>query len=178
MRIALFQPDIPQNAGALLRLAACLGAGIDIVGPMGFVLSDAKLRRAGLDYAARAALTTHRSWEAFRAGLAPGDRLLLLTTKGDTDYRDARYRPGDVLMLGRESAGVPDFVHEAADLRLYIPLAPGMRSLNVATAAALVLGEALRQTGGFPGDDTRAVPAAGTALRAAPLTLGSGEPKP
>lgn len=155
MRIALFEPDIPQNAGALMRVAACLGVGIDIVGPAGFVLSDAKLRRAGLDYAVKAALTTHAGWEAFRAAMGPGSRLLLLTTRGDTDYRDADYRAGDILMVGRESAGVPDFVHDAADLRLVIPLAEGMRSLNVATAAAMVLGEALRQTGGFPGDKER-----------------------
>ncbi len=152
MRVALFQPDIPQNAGAILRLCACLGVGLDIVGPAGFVLTDAKLRRAGLDYAAHAALTTHDGWAAFTAALAPDGRLLLLTTSGDTDYRAAAYRADDILVLGRESAGVPDFVHEAAQLRLTIPLAAGMRSLNVATAAAMVLGEALRQTGGFPGD--------------------------
>ncbi|MEE8140257.1 MAG: tRNA (cytidine(34)-2'-O)-methyltransferase [Alphaproteobacteria bacterium] len=151
MRVALFQPDIPQNAGAILRLCACLGVGVDIVGPAGFVLTDAKLRRAGLDYAAHAALAAHDSWAAFTAALAPEARLLLLTTSGDTDYRAAAYRADDTLMLGRESAGVPDFVHEAAQLRLTIPLAAGMRSLNVATAAAMVLGEALRQTDGFPG---------------------------
>lgn len=152
MRVALFQPDIPQNAGAILRLCACLGVGLDIIGPAGFVLTDAKLRRAGLDYAAHAALTAHDGWAAFTAALAPDGRLVLLTTSGDTDYRAAAYRADDILVLGRESAGVPDFVHEAAQLRLTIPLAAGMRSLNVATAAAMVLGEALRQTGGFPGD--------------------------
>ncbi|MDX1484122.1 MAG: tRNA (cytidine(34)-2'-O)-methyltransferase [Alphaproteobacteria bacterium] len=155
MRLALFEPDIPQNTGALLRLAACLDVGVDIIEPAGFVLTDAKLKRAGLDYAAKAALTVHRNWAAFIASLGPADRLLLLTTKGDTDYRDAEYGAGDILVLGRESAGVPDFVHDAARLRLTIPLAAGMRSLNVATAAALVLGEALRQTHGFPGDATR-----------------------
>ncbi|MCH8918142.1 MAG: tRNA (cytidine(34)-2'-O)-methyltransferase [Proteobacteria bacterium] len=152
MRVALFQPDIPQNAGAILRLCACLGVGLDIIGPAGFVLTDAKLRRAGLDYAAHAVLTAHDGWAAFTAALAPDGRLVLLTTSGDTDYRAAAYRADDILVLGRESAGVPDFVHEAAQLRLTIPLAAGMRSLNVATAAAMVLGEALRQTGGFPGD--------------------------
>lgn len=152
MRVALFQPDIPQNAGAILRLCACLGVGVDIIGPAGFVLTDAKLRRAGLDYAAHAVLTAHDGWAAFTAALAPDGRLVLLTTSGDTDYRAAAYRADDILVLGRESAGVPDFVHEAAQLRLTIPLAAGMRSLNVATAAAMVLGEALRQTGGFPGD--------------------------
>lgn len=152
MRVALFQPDIPQNAGAILRLCACLGVGVDLIGPAGFVLTDAKLRRAGLDYAAHAVLTAHDGWAAFTAALAPDGRLVLLTTSGDTDYRAAAYRADDILVLGRESAGVPDFVHEAAQLRLSIPLAAGMRSLNVATAAAMVLGEALRQTGGFPGD--------------------------
>ena len=152
MRVALFQPDIPQNAGAILRLCACLGVGLDIVGPAGFVLTDAQLRRVGMDYAAHAAMTVHDSWAAFTNALAPGSRLLLLTTSGDADYRAAAYRASDILLLGRESAGVPDFVHEAAQSRLTIPLAAGMRSLNVATAAAMVLGEALRQTGGFPGD--------------------------
>lgn len=152
MRLALFEPDIPQNAGAILRLGACLGVAVDIIGPAGFVMSDAKLRRAGLDYADRAVLTHHESWAAFLAALPPESRLLLLTTRGETDYRDAAYAPGDVLILGRESTGAPGFVHEAAALRLAIPLAPGMRSLNVATAAALALGEALRQTRRFPGN--------------------------
>jgi tRNA (cytidine/uridine-2'-O-)-methyltransferase len=154
MRIALFQPDIPQNAGAILRLCACLGVGLDIIGPAGFVLTDTKLRRAGMDYAAHAAMTAHESWTTFTKACPPECRLLLLSTAGDTDYREAAYSDGDVLLLGRESAGVPDFVHAAADLRITIPLAPAMRSLNVATAAAMVLGEALRQTGGFPGDNS------------------------
>lgn len=153
MRVALFQPDIPQNAGAILRLCACLDVCVDIIGPAGFVLTDAKLRRVGLDYAARAAMTIHDSWAAFNESVSSDSRLLLLTTGGDTDYRAAAYRPADILLLGRESAGVPSFVHSAAQLRLTIPLASGMRSLNVATAAALVLGEALRQTKGFPGDN-------------------------
>ena len=157
MRIALFEPDIPQNAGAVLRLCACLGVGADIVGPAGFILTDAKLKRAGLDYAAHAALTVHQSWSAFSRSLSTESRLLLLTTKGDTDYRTPAYRPDDVLMVGRESAGVPDFVHDAVQLRITIPLAAGMRSLNVVTAAAMVLGEALRQTGGFPGDPAKAL---------------------
>lgn len=170
MRIALFQPDIPQNAGAILRLAACLGVGIDIVGPTGFVLSDAKLKRAGLDYAAHAALTVHRGWEDFCAAQGPASRLLLFTTQGASDYRDAAYRTDDVLMFGSESAGVPDFVHAAAALRLRIPLAAHMRSLNVATAAAMALGEALRQTRAFPGDGRE------TAAAADPATA-PGAPK-
>ncbi len=122
------------------------------MGPAGFVLTDAKLRRVGLDYAAHAVMTVHESWAAYSHSLTQGNRLILLTTKGATDYRTPAYRPGDVLMVGRETAGVPDFVHDAAQLRITIPLAEPMRSLNVVTAAAIVLGEALRQTGGFPGD--------------------------
>jgi len=157
MRVALFQPDIPQNAGAILRLCACIDVGVDIIGPAGFVLTDRKLKRAGLDYAARASMTAHHSWTRFTESLGPNSRLLLLTTRGNTDYRAAAYRTEDILLLGQESDGVPDFIHESAQSRLTIPLATGMRSLNVATAAAMVLGEALRQTSGFPGD-TPALP--------------------
>jgi tRNA (cytidine/uridine-2'-O-)-methyltransferase len=152
MRIALFEPDIPQNTGAILRLCACLDVEVDIIGPAGFVLTDAKLRRAGLDYAANAIMNLHDSWAAFTTSLTAANRLILLTTKGKTDHRGVTYKPDDVLLLGRESAGVPGFVHDAAELRITIPLAPTMRSLNVVTAAAIVLGEALRQTEGFPGD--------------------------
>ena len=148
MRLVLFQPDIPQNAGALMRLAACLGVAVDIVEPCGFALSDRRMKRAGLDYLDLAAVTRHRSWAAYRE-TTPG-RLLLLTTKGDTRHCDFLYNPGDSLMVGRESAGVPQEVHDDCDARLRIPLMPGIRSLNVATAAAMVLGEALRQTGLFP----------------------------
>lgn len=150
MRIALFQPDIPQNAGAILRLGACFGLAVDIIGPAGFVIDDARLKRAGLDYAARVSLVEHASWDAFLASLESDQRLLLLTTKGDTDFRDIAYDARDVLLLGRESAGVPDFVHGRADERVTIPLAAGNRSLNVAMTAAMVTGEALRQTNGFP----------------------------
>lgn len=168
MRLALYQPDIPQNCGALIRLAACLGTGLDIIEPCGFLLDDRRLKRAGLDYHALAEVTRHRGWTAFRtawqasraaAGTAlpaPG-RLLLLTTQGERAYTDFAYRPDDVLLLGRESAGVPPEVHAAADARLVIPLRPGCRSLNVAQAAAMALGEALRQTRGFPdGDENEA----------------------
>ena len=151
LRLALYQPDIPQNCGTLLRLAACVGIALDIIEPCGFVLSDARLKRAGMDYLPRAAMARHRSWEAFRRRqTASGRRLLLLTTKGDTAYTDFAFRPDDLLMVGRESAGVPDEVAQMADARLVIPLLPGLRSLNVAVAASMVLGEALRQTGGFP----------------------------
>jgi len=150
MRLALYQPDIPQNAGAMLRLAACLGISVDIIGPCGFLLDDRRLRRAGMDYLDAVEIARHSSWERFaesRAG-APG-RLVLLTTAGDVPYCDFRFRPGDTLLVGRESAGAPAEVHEAADARLVIPMAEGMRSLNVALAAAMALGEALRQTGGI-----------------------------
>ncbi len=156
MRLALYQPDIPQNCGALIRLTACLGVGLDIIEPCGFLLDDKRLRRAGLDYHAQASLQRHRSWTAFQANRqaagAAGGRLLLLTTRGDRPYTHFAYAPGDILLLGRESAGVPEEVHAAADVRLVIPLRAGCRSLNVAQAAAMVLGEALRQTGAFPGD--------------------------
>jgi tRNA (cytidine/uridine-2'-O-)-methyltransferase len=158
MRLALYQPDIPQNCGALIRLAACLGVGLDIIEPCGFLLDDRRLRRAGLDYHGLAEVRRHRSWDAFRSALRPtspvaaqtgSPRLLLLTTGGDRPYTDFAFAATDILLLGRESAGVPPEVHAAADARLVIPLRPGRRSLNVAQAGAMVLGEALRQTGGF-----------------------------
>jgi tRNA (cytidine/uridine-2'-O-)-methyltransferase len=148
MRLALFEPDIPQNCGTLLRLAACLGLGVDIIEPCGFLWNDRRLRRAGMDYLTGVEVTRHSSWEAFR-DTARG-RLLLLTTDASQCYADFDFRHDDTLLLGRESAGVPDEVHEAASARLRIPMRPGLRSLNVALAAAMVLGEALRQTEGFP----------------------------
>ena len=152
-RLALYQPDIPQNAGSLMRLCACLGAPLDIIEPCGFLLSDRNLRRAGMDYLDQLDLTRHASWEAWRAfhQTGPGaGRLVLLTTRGAQPYTGFQFRPGDTLMVGQESAGVPEEVHEAADARVLIPMRPGMRSLNVAQAAAMVLGEALRQTDLFP----------------------------
>jgi tRNA (cytidine/uridine-2'-O-)-methyltransferase len=149
MRLALFEPDIPQNAGALLRLGACLDIPVDLIEPCGFLLDDRHLRRAGLDYVARATLTRHASWAAFLAA-RPAGRLLLLTTRGSLAYHRFAFRPDDPRLLGRESAGAPEAVHGAADARLRIPLRPGLRSLNVALAAAMALGEALRQTEGFP----------------------------
>lgn len=150
MRIALYQPDIPQNAGTILRLGACLGIAVDVIEPAGFAASASAFRRAGLDYLPQASLTRHRSFEAFqawRAGL--GSRLILLSTKASTPYIDFSFRTDDILLFGRESAGVPDHVHDAADARVLIPMRPGLRSLNVAVSAAIVAGEALRQTGGF-----------------------------
>jgi tRNA (cytidine/uridine-2'-O-)-methyltransferase len=148
MRLALFQPDIAGNVGTILRLGACLGAPVDLIEPMGFPWSDRALARAGMDYAARAEVRRHADWEAFAAQV-PG-RIVLLTTRGGTRLDEARFAPGDTLLLGSESAGAPDFVHDRADLALRIPLAPGFRSLNVAIAAGIALGEALRQTGGWP----------------------------
>ena len=153
MRMALYQPDIPGNAGAMMRTAACLGVGVDIIGPCGFVLSDKQMRRAGMDYLDRLDLTDHASWQSFqvsRATAANGGRLVVLTTKAETDYAQFSFLPDDILLAGRESAGVPDDVHAAADARLRIPMAPGMRSLNVAAAMSMVLGEALRQMDDFP----------------------------
>ena len=150
MRLALYEPDIPQNAGALIRLGACLGVGIDLIEPCGFLLSDRGLKRAGMDYLKNADIRRHESWARFRDGLAPEQRLILLTTRGTMAYTDFPFAPGDSLLVGRESAGVPEEVHVRADARLTIPLLAGLRSLNVAQAAAMVLGEALRQTKLFP----------------------------
>ena len=148
MRLALFEPDIPQNCGTILRLGACLGVPVDIIEPCGFLWDDKRLRRAGMDYLAGAEILRHQSWTDFenqRRG-----RLLLLTTKAEASHLDIAFETEDVLLLGRESAGVPDSVHQAATHRLRIPMRSGLRSLNVALAAAMVLGEALRQTKGFP----------------------------
>jgi tRNA (cytidine/uridine-2'-O-)-methyltransferase len=152
MRLALYQPDIPQNTGAILRLGACLCVPLDVIGPAGFDLSNRALRRAGLDYVTHVDLTWHESLDAFEAWRqgAGRPRLVLLTAPGPTRLADFRFEAGDILLLGRESAGVPERVHALADARVAIPMRPGMRSLNVALAAAMALGEALRQTGGFP----------------------------
>lgn len=147
MRLALYEPDIAQNAATIIRLCACLGVGVDIVEPCGFVFTDKGFRRAGMDYLEMAEVVRHDSWGAFRPA---GGRLVLLTTKAAQAYTDFVFQPSDTLLLGRESAGVPDAVHAAADARLLIPMRPGARSVNVALAAAMVLGEALRQTDGFP----------------------------
>ena len=150
MRLALFQPDIPQNAGALLRVAACFGVAVDLIEQFGFVFDDRRLRRAVLDYAARVELHRHASWDAFLAARDPNSRLVLLTTRGAAPLQRFVFAARDTLLLGRESAGVPDFVHEAAAARVVIPLQPGNRSLNVAMAGAIALHEALRQTGLLP----------------------------
>jgi tRNA (cytidine/uridine-2'-O-)-methyltransferase len=148
MRLALYEPDIPQNAGALIRLGACLGVALDIIDPCGFLFSAAGLRRSGMDYLELADVTRHASWAAFQE--TQRGRLILLTSKAEASYIDFAFAPGDTILLGRESAGVPDEVHAAADARLRIAMRVGLRSLNVAQAGAMVLGEALRQTKGFP----------------------------
>lgn len=150
MRLALFQPDIPQNLGAAIRLTACLGVRLDVIEPCGFPLSDAAIRRTAMDYGALADVTRHAGWRDFRANSAPSGRLVLFTTRGAQPFHDFAFDAGDVLLFGRESAGVPDEALDAADARLVIPLAPGARSLNVVTAATLALGEALRQINAFP----------------------------
>ncbi len=146
--LALFQPDIPQNAGTMLRACACLGVGAAIIEPAGFPVTDRHFRRAGMDYLDHVDIARHASWAAFEAWRgASGRRLALLTTQGDTPYTRFAFRPDDVLLVGRESAGAPSAVHAAADSRLLIPVRTGLRSLNVAVAACMALGEALRQTG-------------------------------
>jgi tRNA (cytidine/uridine-2'-O-)-methyltransferase len=147
LRLALFEPDIPQNTGALLRVAACFGVPVDLIEPFGFVLDDRRIRRAALDYAARATICRHVTWAAFLARRHSGSRLVLLTTRGSVPLHRFAFAADDTLLLGRESAGVPDVVHERADARVRIPMRAGARSLNVAVAGAIALAEALRQTG-------------------------------
>jgi tRNA (cytidine/uridine-2'-O-)-methyltransferase len=148
MQIALFQPDIPQNTGTILRLCACLDVTAHIIEPAGFPVSDRHFRRAGMDYLDQVTITRHDSWSKFEQWRHDkACRLVLFTTKAAGSYLDYRYDPADILLFGRESAGVPDDVAKAADARLVIPIKPGLRSLNVAMAAAMALGEALRQTG-------------------------------
>jgi tRNA (cytidine/uridine-2'-O-)-methyltransferase len=147
MRIALYQPDIPQNTGTILRLCACFGIEAHLIGPAGFPTSDRAFRRAGMDYLDAVTIVRHAAWDDFAAWRLEGrHRLVLLTTSGTKSYLDHRFAADDVLLFGRESAGVPPEVHQSADARLVIPMRSGMRSLNVAIAAAMAAGEALRQT--------------------------------
>ena len=148
MRLALYQPDIAGNVGTILRLTACFDVGVDLIEPMGFAYADRALARAGMDYAAQARVTRHVDWAAFERQVA--GRMVLLTTRGGTRLDAVSFAADDVLLLGSESAGVPDDVHARADLAVRIPLAGGFRSLNVAVAAGIALAEGLRQTGGFP----------------------------
>ena len=149
MQLALFQPDIPPNTGTIIRLAACLNVAVNIIEPCGFPFGEKSFRRAGMDYIDQSIITRHKSWEQFLETIG-GARIILLTTRADHIYTDIKYEPDDILLLGRESAGVPDEVHHRADERVIIPMTPETRSLNVAISAAMVLGEALRQTSLFP----------------------------
>jgi tRNA (cytidine/uridine-2'-O-)-methyltransferase len=149
LRLALFEPDIPQNTGALLRLAACFGVAVDLIEPLGFLFDDRRLKRAALDYAALALVDRHASWGTFVAGRDPASRLILLTTSGNVALHSFVFADTDTLLLGRETAGVPEFVHRAVAARVVIPMMPGARSLNVGLAGAIALAEALRQTDGF-----------------------------
>lgn len=151
MRLALFQPDIPQNLGAALRLGACLRVPVEVIEPCGFPLSDRAIARAAMDYADQAEVSRHASWSAFQESSQRREgRLLLFTTRGAQPFHRFEYAESDILLFGRESAGVPDEVHEAADARLLIPIMPPARSLNIVAAAAMALSEALRQTDSFP----------------------------
>ena len=153
MRIALYQPDIPQNTGNILRMAACFGVPVDVIGPCGFLFSTKLLRRSGMDYLDHVDVTRHEHWPAFRAEKktqTPLPRLILLTTKSRERFTDFSFAPNDILLFGSESAGVPDLVHRAADHRLTIPMCAGRRSLNLSSACAMVVCETLRQLALFP----------------------------
>lgn len=154
MRIALYQPDIPQNTGTLLRLGACLDVALDIIEPCGFVFNDKNLKRAGMDYLDLVSYQRHDSWEDFLAYRKshPEEygRLILLTTKATTPYVDFKFEPNDILLLGRESAGVPQTIHDLVDAKVIIPMNSNARSINIAVSATMVIGEALRQTQKFP----------------------------
>ena len=149
LEIALYQPDIAPNAATILRMCACLGLTCRIIEPAGFVMTESAFRRAGMDYLDRASLVNDASWEAYRAATA-GRRTVLLTTRAALPYTDFAFAPDDILLMGRESAGVPQHVHDAAEARVTIPMRAGLRSFNVALACAMATGEALRQTGSFP----------------------------
>jgi tRNA (cytidine/uridine-2'-O-)-methyltransferase len=149
MRIALYEPEIAGNVGAILRLGACLGAAVDLIEPMGFAWDDRRVRRTAMDYIDHVSIARHAGFDAFRATI--GDRrLVLFTTKGQASVYDFAFRPDDVLLFGKESAGVPLAIAEACQVLLRIPIRPQVRSMNLASAAAVVLGEALRQTGALP----------------------------
>ncbi|MYL96400.1 tRNA methyltransferase [Novosphingobium sp. FGD1] len=150
MRIALFEPEIAGNVGAVLRLGACLGAGVDLIEPMGFVWDDRRVRRAAMDYIDHVEVTRHAGFDAFRAAMGTR-RLVLFTTKSSEDAYAFRFQPDDVLLFGKESAGVPAEVSAVCEARVRLPMRPQVRSMNLATSAALALGEALRQTGTLPG---------------------------
>ncbi|WP_242914349.1 tRNA (cytidine(34)-2'-O)-methyltransferase [Brevundimonas pishanensis] len=148
MRLALFQPDIPQNVGACIRLSACFGVELHVIEPTGFTFDDRAMKRAALDYGPLSHMTRHDSWDDFLRDKPPG-RLLLMTTKGATSMAEFAFRDDDILLFGKESAGAPDYVHDAADERIIIPLEANARSLNLSVTAGITLWEGLRQTGHF-----------------------------
>jgi len=152
LKLCLYQPDIPQNTGTIMRTAACLGLKIELIEPLGFVLDGKRMRRSGMDYIDHVELVRYASWDRFNhhRQSETGSRLILLTTKAAVPYTQFNFKRGDRLLLGQESVGVPDSVHDAADARIIIPMKPGMRSLNIAQSAAMVTGEALRQLNAFP----------------------------
>jgi tRNA (cytidine/uridine-2'-O-)-methyltransferase len=150
MRIALFEPEIAGNVGAVLRLGACLGTPVDLIEPLGFVWDDARVRRVAMDYIDHVSITRHRDFAAFRASIGTS-RLILFTTKASQSAYEFQYQPDDVLLFGKESAGVPSDIAAACDARIRLPMRGGVRSMNLALSAALATGEALRQTGGLPG---------------------------
>ena len=149
VRLALFEPDIPQNTGTLLRLAACLGVSVDVVEPCGFVWGGKHMRRAGMDYLEHVEVIRHVNWQTFSVATTT-TRRVLLTTKSASPFTEFEFKNGDSLLLGSESMGVPEFVHNSVEARITVPMREGLRSLNLATAAAMVLGEALRQLDAFP----------------------------
>jgi tRNA (cytidine/uridine-2'-O-)-methyltransferase len=149
LRIALFEPEIAGNVGAVLRLGACLGVAVDLIEPLGFVWDDARLRRTAMDYIDHVSITRHADWAAFHAGIG-ASRLVLLTTKASVSAYDFAFRPDDILLFGKESAGAPPHVHAACEGRIRLPMRPEVRSMNLAMSAGLAVAEALRQTGGLP----------------------------
>lgn len=149
IKIALYQPDIPQNVGAMMRLCACLNVGLEVIEPCGFPWDEKKIRQSAMDYFDAANINRHSSWNAFIESHSAPARIILMTTRADMDYIDFKFQPGDILLAGRESSGVPEDIHNAADSRLAIPMQGGLRSLNIVNATSMILGEALRQTNGF-----------------------------
>lgn len=151
IRCALFEPDIPQNTGSIIRTATCLGVSVDIIEPMGFVWDERRVRRAGMDYIDHADVVRHLSWDHFCDTRANRGRVVLFTTEGAERLDSAEFMPGDCLLFGRESSGVPEKVHDRADARIVIPMAPNVRSMNVAVAAGIAMAEAIRQLDAWPG---------------------------
>lgn len=150
MKIALYQPDIPQNLGAMMRLCACMGAELDIIEPCGFLWDTRKIRQSAMDYFDKITITRHDSWKSFYDSYHGKRRIILMSTKSSRPYIETQFRQDDILLAGRESAGVPDNVHEAVDSRICIPMRHGLRSLNIVNATSMILGEALRQTDWSP----------------------------